>query len=156
MKKIVLVSLCLFLGNISFGQVSFTKDSRNNVIVEVSIDNLIKIMEMPSSEFKRIILSNGYNLSTVENDCTDFVKGSSADGTIHVISKCSLYLVTIGWFSLNEGNSNITQFMDEIEKYHAGYDQKMQLPVYQVKKNNSTYNFYIKRSAGTESVFCRK
>jgi hypothetical protein len=125
-------------------------------VVEVSIDNIIRMVEMKSSEFKSIILSNGYDLSKTENDCTEFVKGSSAEGTAHVISKCSLYLVTIGWFSLDKGISNITGFMDEIEKYYSGFDKKMQLPVYQVKKNNSVYNFYITRSEGTESVFCRK
>lgn len=156
MKTLLVFCLSLWFHYFSYGQISFVKDNHNNDIIEVTIDNIIKIMELPSSEFKSIIISKGYNLSTVEDDCNNFVKGSSLDGTIHGLGKCSLYSFSIGWFSLEDGKSNISLFIDEIEKYYAGYDNNMELSFYQVKRNNLIYKFYISRSKETESVFCTR
>lgn len=156
MKKILVFSFYLWLCHISYSQISFSKDYRNNDIIEVSIDNIIKIMSFSSSEFKRIILAKGYDLWEVENNCNTFGKGSTANRTIHDITKCSLYFFSIGWYSLEEGKSNISGFVDEIEQYYAGYDKQMQMSVYQIKRNNSVYNFYFSRNQKAESVFCRK
>lgn len=156
MKKVIILlfSLCL-ISNVN-GQISYGKDHKYNTIVKVSIDNLIGIMEMSSSQMKSDITSHGYNQSTVENDCVTYVKGSSLDGTIHGVTKCSKYLISIGWFNLSNGKSNLTTFIDEIESYYAGYDSDMQNSYYQVKRNNFKYNFYIMRNNKTESVFCKK
>jgi len=140
---------------IGSGQVNFTKDFRNNDIVEVSINNLIRILEMPSSAFDQAMKSKGYNLN-IEDDCNNYVKGGSLDGTIHAVSKCARYLVTIGWFSLDRGRTNIKVFKDEIESYYAGYDRDMQMSFYQVKRNNFIYNFYITADNSSENVFCKK
>ena len=155
MKKPLIFMALLFLTIIGFGQVNFTKDFRNNDVVGVSINNLIRILEMPSSECDRIMKSRGYSLN-VQNDCNSYVKGGSIEGTIHEVSKCSRYLVTVGWFSLDRGRTNIKAFKDEIEQYYAGYDKEMQMSYYQVKRNNFIYNFYITADNSSENVFCKK
>lgn len=147
--------ILLNVSTLAYGQVNFTKDFRNNDVVEVSINNLIKILEMPSSEFDHTMKSRGYNLN-VQDDCNSYVKGGSLDGTIHAVSKCSRYLVTIGWFSLDIGRTNIKAFRDEIESYYAGYDREMQKSYYQVRRNNGIYNFYIMADNSSENVFCKK
>ncbi len=155
MKKLQIIQILFFSTIIGYGQVSFTKDFRFNDVVEVSINNLIRILEMPSSEFDKNMKSKDYSLN-VEDDCNNYVKGGSLDGTIHAVSKCSRYLVTIGWFSLDRGRTNIKAFKDEIEQYYAGYDREMQMSYYQVKRNNIIYNFYITADNSSESVFCKK
>lgn len=155
MKSFLLIVTCLIYSSLSFSQVAFAYDRLNNEIIDISVDNIIKVMDMPSSEFDRIIKLKGYTLN-VNNDCNNYIKGNSFDGSIHEISKCSLFLVTIGWFSLENGQSNITKFIDEIEKHYAGYDSKMKLSFYQVKRNNHTYNFYFTRTQSSENIFCKK
>ena len=156
MKYIIFSFIGFCLIQSGYCQVTYTRDYKNNVMVEVSINNLIKIMELPSSTFKQEILSKGYNTSTIKDDCVDYVKGSTAERTIHSISKCSKYLVNIAWYSLPNGKSNITKFVDEIEDHYGGYDKDLQTTYYQIKRNNFIYNFYIMRSGQTESVFCKK
>jgi hypothetical protein len=155
MRKLLIFLILLTVSTLGYGQVNFTKDFRNNDIVEVSITNLIRILEMPSSEFDRIMKSRGYNLN-VQNDCNNYIKGGSIEGTIHEVSKCSRYLVTIGWFSLDRGRTNIKAFKDEVEQYYAGYDKEMQMSYYQVRRNNFIYNFYIMADNSSENVFCKK
>lgn len=155
MKLTKVLSLLIFPSMIGYGQVNFTKDFRNNDVVEVSINNLVRILEMPSSEFDRTMKSKGYALN-IKDDCNNYVKGGSLDGTIHEVSKCARYLVTIGWFSLDGGRTNIKAFKDEIEQYYAGYDNGMQMSYYQVKRNNFIYNFYIMADNSSENVFCKK
>jgi hypothetical protein len=155
MKKIQIAVLLILGTTTVHGQVSFTKDFRNNDIIEVSINNLIRIIEMPSSDFDQSMKSKGYNLS-VKNDCNNYVKGSSLDGTIHEVSKCARYLVTVGWFSLDRGRTSIKAFKDDIERYYAGFDREMEMSFYQVKRNNSVYNFYILADNSSENVFCKK
>jgi len=155
MKNLLFILLFICSCYSCFGQISFTKDKMGNDIIEISVTNIIKCINLSNSEFNRIVLSKEYKNSKIENDCNDYIKGSSFDGTIHDITKCSFHFFSIGWYSLEEGNSYMKDLLDDLEKYFVGYDSSTKLPEYRIKYDGSIYGFYLSRSTGTELVMCK-
>lgn len=157
MKHLTLYMLLLISASVTAQiEVEFGWDYKYNTIVKPSLDNIIGILNMSSTQFKNDVISKGYRPSKSEDDCNSFTKGSTAEKTIHEITKCSNYFFNISWFNKMPNKSSIGEFLEEIEPYNVGYDSESNAPVYQVRKGHVMYQIHISKKSTTEAIYCKK